>query len=175
MLHEFGSLTALYNAPPEAIDRALTYTVAAGAVIAAARDFTQEALGQVLRGTPVRGDDPALHRYLQSKLARLPEEHLHVVFADRQGGYISDEGIGGGGVGSLVAHFAGLFHRAMTLEASAILLAHNHPSGVARPSARDIEETRKVGYVAQTLGINLIDHLIVTARGVCRMIGEGIA
>ena len=63
----------------------------------------------------------------------------------------------------------------MTLEAAAILLAHNHPSGVARPSSRDIEETSKVGYIAQSLGIQLIDLLIVTARAVCSMAREGLA
>lgn len=175
LLREFGSLSALLNATPEAIDRAVPPTLGAGAIIAAARDFARQALAPAMRGSPVRGDDPGLHRYLQAKLGRLPHERLHVVFADREGGYIADEQIGSGSAESLMAHLGCLFHRAMTLEAAAILLAHNHPSGVAQPSVRDIEETRKVGYVAQTLGIILIDHLIVTAHRVYRMIGEGIA
>lgn len=175
LLCKFGSLGALLNAAPEAIDRAVPPALGAGAVIAAAREFAQEALAPSMRGSPVHGSDPALHRYLQSKLGRLPHEQLLVVFADRDGGYIADELLGGGGAGSLVTHFGSLFHRAMTLEAAAILLAHNHPSGVARPSSRDIEETSKVGYVAQSLGIQLIDHLIVTARAVCSMAREGLA
>ena len=175
LLSEFGSLTALMNAAPEAIDRAVPLLLGAGAAIAAARDFAEEALAPSPRGTPVHANDPALHRYLQSKLGRLPQEHLHVVFLDRDGGYIADEGIGSGGAGSLVAHLGGLFRRAMTLEAAAILLAHNHPSGVARPSARDIEETRRLSYVGQSLGIRLVDHLIITARAVCSMAQEGLA
>lgn len=169
----------LFNADPDDIDRVLAArnegdACGAGSVIAAARDFTQEALCQVLRGTPVRGDDPALHRYLQSRLGRLPHEQLHVVFADCRGEYIADEEFCDGGARTLAAHFPSMFRRAMTLEATAILLAHNHPSGVVRPSALDIEETRRIGYVGQSLGIQLIDHLIVTSSRVCSMVGEGL-
>lgn len=175
LLREFGSLTALLNATPEAIDRVVSPALGAGAAIAAARELTEEALASSVRGSPVRGDDPALHRYLRAKLGRLPQEQLHAVFADCDGGYIADEWISGGGAGSLVVHFGCLVHRAMSLEATTILLAHNHPNGIARPSPRDIEETARFGYVGESLGIRLIDHLIVTAHAVCSMAGEGLA
>lgn len=185
LLREFGSLGVLFNAAPEDIDRALCAghgaqahrceAPGAGSMIAAAREFTQAALGQSVRGSPVRGDDPALHCYLQALLGRLPHEQLHVVFADGHGGYIADEKFCDGGARTLAAHFPSLFRRAFTLEATAILLAHNHPSGVARPSALDIEETRRIGYLGQNLGIQLIDHLIVTSSEVCSMVGEGLA
>ena len=175
LLREFGSLATLFNAAPEQIDRALAEAPGAGAMIAAARDFTREALAQTARGSPVRGNDPALHRYLQVLLGRLPREQLHVVFADSRGGYIADEAMSDGGVGNLGAHLSCLFRRAMTLDAKSILLAHNHPSGAARPSALDIEETRRIGYVGQSLGIQLIDHLIVTSSRVCSMVDEGFA
>lgn len=174
MLREFGSLAVLFNAAPEDIDRALAKAHGAGSVIAAAREFTQQALGQVVRGSPVRGDDPALHRYLQALLGSLPHEQLHVVFADGNGGYIADEAFIDGGAGTLAAHMSCLFRRAMTLEATSILLAHNHPSGAVRPSALDIKETRRIGYVGQSLGIQLIDHLVVTSCRVCRIVGEGL-
>ena len=115
------------------------------------------------------------HHYLQTKLGRLRHEQLHAVFADCDGGYIADEEIATGSAGSLAVHLGCVFRRAMTLEAAAVLLAHNHPSGLARPSAIDIEETRRAGYVGASLGIHLIDHLIVTPRAVCSMIREGWA
>ena len=175
----------LFNAAAEDIDRALcaahgakthgAEAPGAGSMIAAAREFTQAALCQTVRGSPVRGDDPALHRYLQALLGRLPYEQLHVVFADAHGEYITDEEFCDGGAKTLTAHVPTMVRRAMTLEATAILLAHNHPSGAARPSALDIEETRRIGYVGQSLGIHLIDHLIVTSSRVCSMVGEGLA
>lgn len=163
---EFGSLGALLNAPPEEIDRALMHSVPAGAVIAAARDLTQEALRQQVRGSAVRSNDVALHRYLQSILGGLREERLHVVFIDGEGGYISDEQIGAGGADLLDMNFRNVVRRAMALEAVAILLAHNHPSGVGRPSASDIEVTRKITAAGLCMGIHVIDHLIVTTSSI---------
>lgn len=175
LLREFGSLAVLFNAAPEEIDRAIPQAKGAGAVIAAARECTQEAMFQLISGSQVRSNDAALQRYLQSKLGRLPEEHLHVVFVDREGGYITDEEVGVGGADSLSVHFRSVFRRAMALEAMAILLAHNHPSGIAHPSPSDIEDTREMREVGRRLGIHLIDHLIVTARSVYSMSDAGVA
>lgn len=175
LLREFGSLPALFNAAPDEIDRVLPHALGVGAIIVAAREFTQEALCQVLRGSRVRSDDVALHRYLQSKLGRLTEEHLLVVFVDREGEYITDEQIGVGGVDSLSVHFRTLFRRAMSLEAAGILLAHNHPSGVARPSHSDIHDTRNLRQLGGHLGIHLIDHLIVTAHSIVSITKEELA
>lgn len=174
LLREFGSLGALLNAPSEEIDRALMNSVSAGAVIAAARDFSLEALRQEVRGSPVRSDDVALHRYLQSLMGGLREERLHVVFTDRKGGYIADELMGSGSADLLELYFGNVVRRAMSLEAKSILFAHNHPSGVATPSSRDIEVTRKIIDAGQCLGISVIDHLIVTATSVCSMAKAGV-
>ena len=122
LLREFGSLGVLFNAAPEDIDRALcaahgaqahgVEAPGAGSIIAAAREFTQAALRQTVRGSPVRGDDPALHLYLQALLGPLPREQLHVVFADGYGGYIADEEFCDGGARTLAAHFPSMFRRA---------------------------------------------------------------
>jgi len=53
---------------------------------------------------------------------------------------------------------------ALNCMASRIILAHNHPSGILRPSSGDIEITRKLNYAADLLDIKLVDHLIVTRR-----------
>ena len=172
LLREFGSLGALLNAAPEEIDRSLRYSVPAGAVILAARDLMREALCQQLRGSPVRSNDIALHRYLQSMLGGLREERLHVVFADREGRYIADEqmSVGGGEVVGL--NFRDVVRRVIALEAVAILLAHNHPSGIAKPSPSDISVTREIASAAGCLGIHLIDHLIITPRTIFSILHE---
>lgn len=172
LLREFGSLNALLNAAPEEIDRSLGYSVPAGAVILAARDLMREALCQQVRGSPVRSNDIALHRYLQSMLGGLREERLHVVFADREGRYIADEQMSSGGVEVVGLNFRDVVRRVIALEAVAILLAHNHPSGIATPSSSDINATREVASAAGQLGIHLIDHLIITPRTIFSILHE---
>ena len=55
--------------------------------------------------------------------------------------------------------------RALDLQASAIVLVHNHPSGDPTPSRADIEMTRAIVEAAEKLGITVHDHLIVTSSG----------
>ena len=54
---------------------------------------------------------------------------------------------------------------ALRLDAAGLIVAHNHPSGDARPSAEDIDATRRLGETARALGIALHDHLIFAAGG----------
>ncbi len=63
---------------------------------------------------------------------------------------------------------------ALNLGSLEILLAHNHPSGAARPSAADLAETRNLGQVLASLRVTLIDHLIVTNHSHYSMRGGGL-
>ena len=67
-----------------------------------------------------------------------------------------------------------VFSQALSLGASAIILAHNHPSGNCRPSAQDILATRKFGEIANALDIALLDHLILTDTSVYSMRAGGL-
>src|SRR5947199_491338 len=72
-----------------------------------------------------------------------------------------------GGVGSLISpvYPRELVKRAIELDASAILIAHNHPSGDPTPSHADIEMTKAIIVACQTLGIAVHDHVIVGKHG----------
>ena len=67
-----------------------------------------------------------------------------------------------------------LFGRAMSLDARCMLLAHNHPSGCPEPSRGDIQATREINKIADTLGIKLLDHLIVAKGDVVSMRERGL-
>ncbi len=62
---------------------------------------------------------------------------------------------------------------ALNLGSLEIILAHNHPSGAARPSVSDLEKTRELGRVLAPLRINLMDHLIITEHAHYSMRGDG--
>lgn len=106
--------------------------------------------------------NPAFMTYLRSCFADACNERLHVTYVDAGGWYLGDEMLALGG-----AHYASirarlLFTRAFAAEASGFILAHNHPSGVCRPSPVDIHSTNKVRYLASALDMVLVDHLILT-------------
>ena len=70
-----------------------------------------------------------------------------------------------GTIDACTLHPRDVFTNAILLNATALILAHNHPSGNLRPSESDIRLTMRMLDAAKTLGIRLLDHLIITSEG----------
>lgn len=115
-----------------------------------------------------------LHRYLLTSMRSLRIERMVAIFADQERQIISHEVIGEGREGCLQLSLRHLFARALTLNAHWLVLAHNHPSGSARPSQQDVENTKRVKLQAMSLGITLDDHLIVGRQNVTSMRQRGL-
>lgn len=96
-------------------------------------------------------------------------ERMHVLFVDQQGTYLGDAAMGRGSRGRLSVRMREVFCRALSLDASGILVAHNHPSGQCRPSHCDVVATRRLEEIATALDIELLDHLIFTQDAVYSM------
>lgn len=113
--------------------------------------------------------------YLRRVVLQAPEhgERCHAVFMDTQRRYLCDEPVGRGDISCLTLRMRELFSRALAVEASAIIVAHNHPSGVCRPSQLDIDATRRLSGIAKALDIELLDHLIFTHNAVYSMRAGG--
>jgi len=58
-----------------------------------------------------------------------------------------------------------IYRRAVIGNVNGIILAHNHPSGDVNPSSEDLQVTKKIKEVGETIGINLIDHVIINDKG----------
>lgn len=111
------------------------------------------------------------HAHLNAMLLHLRErmfthggriEHLHAIFLDADHGFLADRQIGSGDAAGLALRMRTLFATALQLGSRALIVAHNHPSGDCRPSARDIVTTRRMAAIAAALDIELLDHLIIT-------------
>lgn len=92
----------------------------------------------------------------------LPKEHLRGLYLNSQYRIIHDETISVGTLNSSVIHPREVFRPALECNAAAVVLVHNHPSGDSTPSPMDYEVTRQLVAAGKMLGINLIDHVIVT-------------
>lgn len=100
-------------------------------------------------------------------------ERFHAIFLDCARAYVGDGPLGEGGASSLSVRMRDVFGKALSLDADAIIIAHNHPSGECRPSAHDIEATDRLNMVAKALDIDLLDHLIFTQDAVYSMRAGG--
>ena len=136
-----------------------------GEAAAAALKTVQAAALRLVRGEladlPVLNHWPKLLGYLTATLAHEHVEQARVLYLDGRNRLLADEVQGRGTVNHTPLYPREVVKRALELHATALILAHNHPSGDPTPSREDIASTREVKAAAEALGITLHDHVIV--------------
>jgi DNA repair protein RadC len=118
------------------------------------------AKGQVRTRCTV-GNWRALLDYLQMAMAYEQVEHLRVLFLDRKNTLIADEVQQTGTINHTPVYPREVVKRALILNASALIVAHNHPSGDPTPSREDLEMTRQLKAAAEAVGLDLHDHVVI--------------
>ena len=107
----------------------------------------------------------AVVSYCQLTMQGLGSEQFRVLFLDRKNRLIRDVVMGEGTVDHAPVYPREVVKRALELEASALILVHNHPSGDPSPSSADVEMTKLIVAAARTMEISVHDHLIVGRQG----------
>lgn len=110
---------------------------------------------------PILSSWDALLDYCHTAMAHRETEQFRILFLDRKNVLIADEEQAKGTVDHVPVYPREVVKRALELNASALILVHNHPSGDPTPSESDISMTLQVQDAAQVLGLVLHDHLII--------------
>ncbi|WP_267424088.1 DNA repair protein RadC [Methylobacterium sp. GC_Met_2] len=118
-----------------------------------------------IRERELLGSWGALHEYLRATMAFAPREEFRILFLDKRNHLIADEVQGRGTVDHTPVYPREVARRALELSATAIILAHNHPSGDPTPSAADVAMTREIIAVLTPLKIVVHDHVILGRNG----------
>lgn len=119
-------------------------------------------------------DSASVARYLQARLADHSQEVFIVLFFNRNNELLGEKQIFQGGVSATIIDSKLVYKEALNHLASAIIVAHNHPSGNLRPSQADLNITRQLKAAGELFDIQLLDHLIVSFRGYYSFADEGI-
>jgi DNA repair protein RadC len=112
-------------------------------------------------GRPVLSSWSALLDYCRTAMQYEPVEQFRVLFLDRKNRLIVDEVLGRGTIDRAPVYPREIVKRGLALEATAIILAHNHPSGDSTPSQADIDMTFMIVETCNAIGISVHDHLII--------------
>jgi DNA repair protein RadC len=110
---------------------------------------------------PVMSGWDAVIDYCHTSMAHRETEQFRVFYLDRKNILIADEEQARGTVDHVPVYPREVVKRALELNASALILVHNHPSGDPSPSEADIAMTAQIETAAQVLGLTLHDHIIV--------------
>ncbi|MCK5061133.1 DNA repair protein RadC [Candidatus Parcubacteria bacterium] len=97
-------------------------------------------------------------------MRELPKEQFRGIYLNSHYQIIHDEVISIGSLTSNIVHPREVFRPAVTYAAAAIIIAHNHPSGSVKPTASDIMVTEQLVQVGRIMGINILDHVIISGN-----------
>lgn len=164
MIDRFGSFGALLAADAETIR---TRTGLSDPSIAALKIVEAAAIRLAetrLREGPVLGSSQTLLDYLRTDMAFMTVEQVRILYLNARNRLIGSEA-SSGSVDESAVYVREILRRAMDLGATALIIAHNHPSGDPTPSRQDIRLTRELAEAARPLRITLHDHVIVGADG----------
>jgi DNA repair protein RadC len=113
-------------------------------------------------------------KLLEGALTDLPHEEFWILLLNRSNQVIESVRISQGGISGTVTDVRLILNAAVEKLASALILAHNHPSGNLSPSDADLKITKKIKEAAQLLDLSVLDHLILSDQGYMSMADDNL-
>ena len=143
-----ADLVSLWAEQPDGMERALRWL--------------REAVAHTYmeRQMKITSPDDAAELFLY-EMSALEEEHLRVLLLDTRQQIIKVHEVAGGSTDSVQVRMAEIFREAVRVNAVALIMVHNHPSGNPQPSPDDLDFTRAAVRAGKVLGIHVQDHLVV--------------
>ncbi|MGA0935459.1 MAG: RadC family protein [Pseudohongiellaceae bacterium] len=174
MLREFGGLRGTLGASQSRFCARPGLGVTQYAQLQAVRELAQRSLQEKLVRVDAFANSGVTRRFIQSRLADRTREVFMVLFLDNRHRLIAEEELFLGTIDGATVHPREVVRRALFHNAAALILAHNHPSGVCEPSQADISITRRLKRLLEEVDIRTLDHLIVGEAEVQSLAEQGL-
>ncbi|MGC9610802.1 MAG: DNA repair protein RadC [Minisyncoccia bacterium] len=164
ILKEYGEKAIINQRDPRKIQETLGIPITKACQITACFELGRRFFKSNSGGRPLYLRTPRqVYEYLKD-MGNLTKEHLRGLYLNAHYHLVHDEIISMGSLTANIIHPREVFLPAMEHSASAVILVHNHPSGVAAPSDADIEITRQLVEAGKLMGIEVLDHIIITSK-----------
>lgn len=174
LLDQFGGWHGLLHAKLEDLGKVKGLGPAKRAEIAAVLEIARRSLLQELAQRPVFDAPETVKSYLRLKLAGLSHEVFAVLFLDAQHRLIAMEEMFRGTLTQTSVYPREIIKRGLDLGCAAVILAHNHPSGVAEPSRSDEMLTQALKTALALVDMRVLDHLVVGSGEVISFAERGL-
>ena len=171
LLARFGRVSRVLSAPHCELDAVPGVGTAKYAQICAVTELARRALSEEMRSRDSLTSPAAVRGYLRLAMQDLGHECFFCVFLDAQNRVIVAEQLFRGTLTQTSVYPREVVKHALGHNAAAVILAHNHPSGVAEPSVQDQALTRTLAEALALVDVKVLDHFIV-APGACLSFAE---
>jgi DNA repair protein RadC len=142
--------------------------------LGAALELARRALGEELQQLPALTTPRESAAYLRAKLAHLPYEVFACLYLDNRHRVLGFAELFRGTTDGASVHPREVARECIARNAAAVILAHNHPSGVAEPSAADRAITRELRDALALVGVRVLDHFVIGAGEPTSMAARGM-
>jgi DNA repair protein RadC len=170
LLSHFGSIGGVLSAKSEALAQFIDDPELVKR-ITVAKLVVMEGLGEQVRRATFELKDVSVQQWIVGIFKGLRLERIHLALLDSQKRLIADEPLSEGNLVGVKGNLRKIVSCGINVDATSIVIMHNHPSGDPRPSRADIEETRRIASLLQNLDLRLEDHLIVSGNAIFSMRG----
>ena len=174
LVDTFGGLSGLLHTGPEALKNIKGIGPAKRAEIVAVLELARRALAEELKEKALFDTPQAVRDFLQLQLGSRPHEIFAVLFLDSQHRLIALEELFRGTLTQTSVYPREVVVRALALHAASVVLAHNHPSGAAKPSRADEALTHTLKAALALVDVRVIDHFVVTSTQAVSMAELGL-
>lgn len=161
LLATFGGLRPLLEADQRQFCAHHGLGTAKFAQLQAVLEMTRRHLLEQLQREDSLENPETTRRFLASRLRHLPHEVFACLFLDNRHRVIAFEELFRGTIDGASVHPREVVRRALAHNAAAVILSHNHPSGVAEPSRADIQLTRRLSEALALIDVRVLDHFVV--------------
>ncbi|NDR56966.1 RadC family protein [Aliiruegeria sabulilitoris] len=161
LLAAFGDLNGVIAAPEARLMEVEGATPKVFYQLRLAEAFAHRMARAKVMQRPVLSSWDALMEYCKTVMAHRDTEQFRVLFLDRKNNLVADEAQAEGTVDHVPVYPREIVKRALELNASALILVHNHPSGDPSPSNEDVVMTDRISEACQAVGITIHDHVVI--------------
>jgi len=174
LLSEFGNLKKIANASIEELSKVKGIGVAKAAQIKASFELSKRIDEDFLYEKKRVKTPEQVLSLVKSRLKGKKKEHFLVLLLDTRNQVISISNVSVGSLDTNIVHPREVFKEAISSSASSCVFVHNHPSGDPTPSEDDMELTKRLTKAGEIVGIDVLDHIIVTDNDFISLKERGI-
>lgn len=161
LLRHFGGLRGLFDASTAELQEVRGIGLARSSQLHATLELSRRYLMCNRPAAEALTSSAASKRLFKSELRHQPNEVFAVLYLNNQHEMIRFEHLFNGTINSAHVHLREVIRRSLKYNAAALIVGHNHPSGIAEPSQSDIAITRDLQKALQLVDVRLLDHLVV--------------
>ncbi len=170
----FGGIRGLLTADQLSFQNHPGLGPAKYAQLQAVMELARRHLLESLSERPLMDSVDEVRSYLRGRLRDSERELFHVLFLNGRHQLIASETLFSGTINSATVHVREVVRRGLQLNAAALIVAHNHPSGVSEPSQADIRLTTRLKGALELVDIRLLDHFVIGDGAVHSMAESGL-